>query len=402
MSNPEKRVARLYATEEFRSLARQRLPKGLFEYVDRGAGDERARGWTQASLDRWRFVPRLLCDVSQRSQDVELFGQRYSAPLAISPTAAAGLLWFEGEIALARAARTAGLPFTLSTSSITSMERVAEAAGPGMWFQLYMWPDRRLSYGLVDRVREAGYGALILTVDTPVLPLRPYNLRNGFGVPIRMTPRNVVDVACHPRWALGTLVPHLLRHGMPRYENYPQGAQASLGVKAKSFANPKNDSCTWDDLHALRRYWKGPLLVKGILSPEDARLALQHGADGVVLSNHAGRNLDSLVAPLDVLPQVADSVGHKLTVLVDSGFASGSDAVKALALGAKAVMLGRAPLYGLGAGGEAGAARVLRMFCEDIERTLALVGCRHPGELSRAHLHDAACAAGLNPARSSP
>ncbi len=388
MSPSVKTAAGCYATAEFREAARQRLPKGLFEYVDRGTGDEKARAWTQASLDRWRFVPRMLCDVSSRSQDVTWFGQSYAAPLAISPTAAAGLLWFDGEIALARAARAAGLPFTLSTSSITSMERVAEAAGPGLWFQLYMWPDRQLSYQLVDRVREAGYGALILTVDTPVLPLRPYNLRNGFGVPIRMTPRNVLDVACHPRWACGVLAPHVMRHGMPRYENYPAAAQGSMGAARKgAFANPKNDSCTWDELDALRRYWDGPLIVKGILSPQDAALARQHGADGVILSNHAGRNLDGLAAPLDMLPRVLDAVGRDLTVLVDSGFTQGSDVVKALALGAHGAMLGRAPLYGLATGGEAGAARVLQLFKDDIERTTAMLGCRHPRELGAAHLH---------------
>ncbi|WP_242630853.1 alpha-hydroxy acid oxidase [Variovorax paradoxus] len=372
-----------------RELARKRLPHGLFEYVDRGTGDENARTYNRASFDRIRLVPRVLRDVSQRHQRVELFGRTLESPLAISPTAAAGLLWYEGEIALARAAKAAGIPFTLSTSSITSMERVAEAAGDTeLWFQLYMWPDRNMSYQLVERVREAGYKALILTVDTPVLPLRPYNLRNGFGVPIRMTARNTYDVARHPGWFLDVLVPHVRRHGMPRYENYPKEFQAGLRQSkgAKPFANPKNDRSTWQELRELRKHWKEPLMVKGILSAADALIAVDNGADAIIVSNHAGRNLDSLVSPMDVLPQIIEAVGARVPVLIDSGFSDGSDVVKALALGARCVMLGRPPLYGVSVGGQQGAQRVLQLFRDDIERTLGLLGCADLSSLSREHL----------------
>jgi isopentenyl diphosphate isomerase/L-lactate dehydrogenase-like FMN-dependent dehydrogenase len=371
-----------YNIADLREIARRRLPKGLFEFVDRGTEDEVSLRHNRAVFERIRFRPRTLVDVSGRSQEVVLFGKRHKMPVAIAPTGTAGLWWYEGEIALARAAAEAGIPFTLATGSMTAMEKVAEEAGGTLWFQLYMWPDRRLSHRLVERAKAAGFEGLMLTVDGAVPGNREYNLRNGFTIPFRFTRRNVTDVLTHPRWLLGVLARYLLTTGMPRYRNYPSELQARVTARPMGRSALRNDSLDWQDLRALRRIWPHALIVKGILHPRDAVLAAECGADGVVVSNHGGRNLDGAVSPIEVLPEIVDAVGERLAVLVDSGFRRGADVVKALALGARAVLLGRATLYGIGAAGQAGAAKALAIFREEIDRVLALIGCRGVAELS--------------------
>ncbi|HSQ02968.1 MAG TPA: alpha-hydroxy acid oxidase, partial [Burkholderiales bacterium] len=326
-------------------------------------------------------------DVSGRRQDITLFGNRQKMPIVIAPTGTAGLLWHEGELALARAAAAADVPFTLATGSMTAMEKVREQAGGRLWFQLYMWPDRSLSHKLVERARAAGYEALVVTVDGAVSPNREYNLRNGFTVPFTFTRGNVTDVLMHPRWLFGVLARYVLTTGMPRYENYPSDLRARITAKPMGRSMMKNDSLNWDDLCQLRKMWPHNLMVKGILHPEDAKLAADCGADGVIVSNHGGRNLDSSMAPIEVLPEIVDAAGKRLTVLVDSGFRRGSDIVKALALGAHAVLIGRATLYGVAAGGEAGAHRALAILREEIDRVMALTGTRTIEELGPHLLH---------------
>jgi isopentenyl diphosphate isomerase/L-lactate dehydrogenase-like FMN-dependent dehydrogenase len=377
-----------YTIEDLRRLARRRLPKGLFEFVDRGCEDEVSLACNRLAFDRIRLFPRGLVDVSQRNAKTVLFGVEQSLPLVIAPTGAAGLLWYQGEIELARAAAASGIPFTLSTASITSMEKVAEAAGGRLWFQLYMWPDRRMSYQLIDRVKAAGYETLVVTVDTVVSPKRDYNHRNGFSVPIRINRRNALDVALHPAWLLQVMARYLASSGIPRHENYPEELRRSLIEQPKKFGStPKNETLTWEDLVVLRARWPGPLVVKGVMHPEDARKAADCGADGVIVSNHGGRNFDSAPASIEALPAVVEAVGERLTVMVDSGFTRGSDVVKALALGAKAVLLGRAPLYGCAAAGAGGAKRALDIFREDILRSLAYLGCTDIGKLGEVRMH---------------
>ena len=357
-------------------MAQRRLPKGVFEFFDRGNGGETALVENRAAFDRIRFSPHALVDTSSRSQEIVLFGRRHRMPIAIAPTGSAGLAWHEGEIALARAARAAGIPFTLATGSMTALERVAAEAGGTLWFQIYMWPDRSLSHRLAERAKAAGYEALIVTVDTPVPPGREYNLRNGMTVPFRFTRRNVTDVLAHPRWLFGVLGRYLATTGMPRYENYPSGMKARITALPMGRSMMVTDSLTWEDLRALRRLWPHALLVKGVLRPEDAVRAADCGADGVIVSNHGGRAVDSTRAPVEVLPEVVDAAGQRLAVLVDSGFRRGADVVKALALGAKAVLIGRATLYGTAVAGEAGAARAIEIFRDEIDRLLALIGCQ--------------------------
>jgi len=375
-----------YDIADLRELARKRLPKGVFEFFDRGNGDEVAVANNRAAFERIKLNPHLLVDTSGRSQAITLFGREQKMPLVIAPTGSAGLAWYEGEIALARAAKAAGIPFTVATGSMSALERVAAEAGGNLWFQVYMWPDRSLSHGLIGRAQAAGYEALVVTVDTPVPPGREYNLRNGMTVPFRFTRRNVTDVLLHPRWLTGVLLRYLLTTGMPRYENYPTAMKARITALPMGRSMMVTDSLTWDDLRELRRRWPHALMVKGILRAEDARLAADCGADCVIVSNHGGRAVDSTRAPLEILPEVVDAVGNRITVLVDSGFRRGADVVKALALGAKAVLIGRATLYGTAVAGEAGAARAIEIYRDEIDRLMALIGCPDLGALDASYL----------------
>lgn len=371
-----------YNTADLREMARRRLPKGLFEFMDRGNDDEVAMRDNRIALERIKLKPRVLVDVSKRSQEISLFGKKQQMPVIVAPTGSTGLAWYEGEIALARAAAAHGIPFTLAAGSMTALERVAAEAGGTLWFQFYMWPDRALSHQLVARARDAGYEALVFTVDTPVAPGREYNLRNGFTIPFKFTRRNVVDVLTHPRWLFGVLTRYMITTGMPRYQNFPAHTQTRITALPMGRSTASNDSISWDDVRQLRKLWPGKLIVKGVQHPQDAVMAADCGADAIVLSNHGGRVLDSTTAPILVLPQVVDAVGKRITVIVDSGFRRGSDVVKALALGANAVMLGRAPLHGTASAGERGALRALQIFRDEIDRVLALIGCPNVADLN--------------------
>jgi len=376
-----------YNIHDLREIARRKLPKGVFEFVDRGTEDEVALRNNRAALERIRLKPRVLVDVSRRSQEITLFGRKLPMPVALGPTGTAGLLSYGGELAVARAAATAGIPCTVATNAMTSMETIAEQAGGRLWFQLYMWSDRSLSHKIVERAKAVGFEALMVTVDGAVPSNREYNHRNGFEVPIHFNARNVTDVLSKPRWLAGVFLRQLLASGMPRFENYPHEVMDGLMARTLKKSILKNDSLDWDDVRELRRRWPGVLMVKGILHPQDAVRAADCGADAVIVSNHGGRNLDSSIAPIDALPNVLDAAGKRLTVIVDSGFRRGTDVVKALALGAKAVFIGRASLYGVAAHGEAGALRAINIFREEIDRTIALLGARSIEELDSRFLH---------------
>jgi (S)-mandelate dehydrogenase len=368
-------------------LARRRLPKGLFEFMHRGNDDEIAVRDNRLALDAIKLRPRVLRDVSKRNQEITLFGKKQKMPVIVAPTGSVGLAWYEGEIALARAAAAAGVPYTMASSSMTAIEKVAASAPGGtLWFQFYMWPDRSLSHQLVARARDAGAEALIFTVDTPVAPGREYNLRNGFTIPFRFTRRNVLDVLGHPRWLFGVLVRYLLTTGAPRYMNFPPHMQTRVGALPMGRSVQSNASINWDDVRELRKLWPRKLIVKGIQHPQDAVMAADCGADAVVISNHGGRVLDSTTAPILILPEVLEAVNKRLTVIVDSGFRRGSDVVKALALGADAVMLGRGPLHGAAVAGEAGGLRALNIYREEIDRVMALIGTSSIAEITREHV----------------
>ncbi|MFT8243355.1 alpha-hydroxy acid oxidase [Roseomonas sp. BN140053] len=357
---------------DLRERARRRLPRALFEYLDRGTEDEFALRNNVEALRRLRLRPRVLVDVSARSQAVTLFGRAQPSPLLIGPTGVADLLWHGGELALARAAAAAGIPFTLATSSTTAMEAVAAVPGGTTWLQLYLWEDRALSFQLLDRAAACGVAALVLTADTPVMANREFNDRNGFRNPFRLNARVAADLMRHPRWLFGVMGRYLAAGGMPQFVNYPAELRGTVTGGPRRQAN--SASVCWDDLGRLRDRWRGPLIVKGILCAEDALLAAARGADAVVVSNHGGRNLDGTEAPITVLPEVVAAVGGRLTVLFDSGVRRGSDVVKAMALGAQGVLLGRATLYGLAAAGEPGVRRALALLQAEIDRSLAMLG----------------------------
>lgn len=368
---------------DLRDMARRRLPRGLFEFVDRGSEDELTLNANRQAFENIRLYPRQLRDVANRSMVTSLFGTTQSMPICIAPTGAAGMLWHEGELAIARAAADADIPFSLSTASITSMERIAEASRGTLWFQLYMWPKKEMSFELVRRAKAAGYHALIVTIDGVVTANREYNRRNAFTIPMQLTPRNVADAVLHPRWALGVMGRYLATTGMPEFANYPTELRTSLrGSKGKILA-PKNESITWDDLRSLREMWDRPLIVKGILHPHDATLALECGADAVIVSNHGGRNLDGAVTAMEALPGVVAAVGDRIPVLLDSGILRGADVIKALASGASSVLVGRAPLWGVAAAGEEGVATALSILRAETYRVMGYLGCNSIEEIDR-------------------
>lgn len=367
--------------DELRLRARRFLPRGLFEYIDRGTEDETALRRLRDSFAQAELTPRVLVDCSGRHTGVTLFGRDRPMPFVVAPTAAAGLVRYDGEVLLARAARAAGIPFCVSTQSITNIEAIAEA-GAELWFQLYVWRDRSLTHGLLDRVAACGVDTLILTVDTAVSPKREYNRHNGFSVPVTPSLRGALDVARHPAWAVGVLLRLLANGGWPGYAHYPEQFRTRITDAASHDPIRLCDRVTWDDVADLRRRWPGRIILKGLLAPEDALRAVAAGVDAIVVSNHGGRNLDCAPSPLTVLPRIMDAVGDRLTVLADSGVRRGSDAAKLLAAGAAAVLLGRAPLFGLAAGGQAGAEHALAILRDELDRTMALLGCRTVPELA--------------------
>ena len=376
----------VYSIADFREIAKRKLPKGLFEFIDRGNDDEIAMQENIAALARIKLVSRVLTDVSKRNLSIKLLGKQQALPFAIGPTGSAGLTWFEGEIALAKAAAKLGIPFTLATGSMTAMERVVSEAGGTLWFQLYLWPDRSLSHQLVRRASAAGYDALVFTVDTPVAPGREYNLRNGFVIPFQFTRHNVIDVLKHPGWLLGVIGKYLSHSGLPKYANFPEHMQTKITALPMGRSMATNESMSWEDLKELRKIWPRKLIVKGIQHPEDAKLAIQYGADAIVVSNHGGRVLDSSPATIDILPKIVERVNQQATVLIDGGFRRGSDIIKALAFFFYSVLLGRAPLYGTASAGQVGAERVLGLYKNEIDRVLGLIGCQDVNDLDSSYL----------------
>jgi len=364
---------------DYRELARRRLPKMVFDYLEGGAEDEKGLAHNRTVFDSVRFKPKRLVDVSQRSLTTSLFGVQYAMPLLIGPTGLNGSLWPNGDLALARAAARAGIPFVLSTASNLSIEEVASHCDGELWFQLYV-VHRTLAEQMVERALAAGYTTLVLTTDVGVNGYRERDLRNAFKMPMSYTPKVMLDGCLHPRWSLD-----LVRHGMPQLANFVSSEASSLEVQAALMSRQMDASFDWQALRWLRDKWPHTLLVKGLLDAGDAERCIAEGVDGVILSNHGGRQLDGAIAPLEVLADTAQAV--QAPILVDSGFRRGADVVKALCLGADAVLLGRATLYGLAARGQAGADDVLRLLKEDIDRTLAQIGCPSVRDLSPDYLH---------------
>ncbi|HXS28501.1 MAG TPA: alpha-hydroxy acid oxidase [Steroidobacteraceae bacterium] len=364
---------------DLREIARRKVPSFIFEYVEGGAEEEATLRHNRAALEALRFVPRTLCDTRARHQRITLFGRESPLPLVMAPTGGNGLAYPLGDLVLARAAARFGIPFCLSTVSTVRLERVAAEAPGRLWMQLYVMKNRAIAERIMERAAAAGYEALVFTTDANTFGAREWDQRN-YRSPGKPTLRNLLSVARHPRW----LYEVLIRHGVPRFENFaeylPPGEASALGG---STIIPKlfEPSLCWEDIAWLRRLWPGKLIVKGVLSVEDAQRAADCGCDGIVLTNHGGRQLDYCVAPIEVLPAIAAAVGERVTILIDSGFRRGTDVIKALALGAHAVMIGRPTLFGLIAAGQPGAERALELLTAEIDRTLGHLGCRSIEEL---------------------
>lgn len=365
---------------DLRELARKRVPRAFFEYADRGSYDESTLRENRGAFDRIRFRQRVMADVDQRSLATTVLGQPLSMPLAIAPTGLTGLQHGSGEIHGARAAAKAGIPFCLSTMSICSIEQVRAATDTPFWFQVYVMRDRGFTRELIRRARAAECSALMLTADLTVQGQRHREIKNGLSVPPKVTLRNLFDIASKPRWAWN--VWRAPSRSFGNLDGKVQGAD-SLTTLAQWIARQFDPTLNWDDLAWIRELWPGKLIIKGILDPEDAKLAVQHGVDAIVVSNHGGRQLDGAPATIDVLPAIVDAVAGGTEVLFDSGITSGQDLLKALALGARAGLIGKAFLYGLGAGGEAGVTQAIELIRKELSTTMALTGALDAANVSR-------------------
>lgn len=376
-------LSRARNIDDLRSMARRRLPRTIFEFVDGGAQDEVTLHANRADFERLALRPRVLTDVSVRDLSTTVLGTRVPLPLALSPTGLAGSVHRRGELAAARAAAAAGLPFCMSCMSTCSVEEIASAADGPRWFQLYVLRDRGLTRAFVERARAAGCSALVLTVDTKVQGPRERDMRNGFTVPPRFTLRTFADFALHWRWLLDVgLGPRI---GFRNFEG--TALQTGDAMTITQFIASQYDlTVNWQDLEWFKSIWGGPVAVKGVLAGEDARRAVDHGADGIIVSNHGGRQLDGAVSSIRALPEVAAAVDGRAEVILDGGVRRGVDVIKALCLGARAVMIGRAWLYGLGAAGEPGVARALEILRQEIDLAMTLLGRPRLADLDRTVL----------------
>lgn len=363
-------VARAVTVADLRLMARRKLPRAVFDFIDGAADDERTLRANMADFDAIQLKQRVLTNVGVTRLDTAILGSPAAVPLMIGPTGLANMTWPHADRILASEAAAAGIPFVLSTSSGSTMEEVA-GTGPGRrWFQLYVFKDRTITEDLIRRAQAASYEALVITVDVPVVGKRRRDVRNGFTIPLTLTPSSILDFALHPRWCLD-----IWRHGVPTMRNF---ADALAGTGASSHAALMNSqldpTVTWEILPWLRGRWKGPILIKGILSLEDATDAVAQGADGIIISNHGGRQLDGVPSSIKALEQIGPKLGLQIPLFLDGGVRRGSDIVKAVALGAQAVLIGRPTLYAAAAGGAEGVRRCLQILFEDMHRTLAQIG----------------------------
>lgn len=375
-----------FSIDDFEKGARRYLPRMMFDFAFGGIHDEVALRRNRSAFQRHVLKQRVLVDMTERDQSVALFDRKRKMPIIIAPTGPAGLVRHKGEIALARSAAAAGIPFTLSSAASTPLEEVQSAAGGDLWFQLYVSRDVARSHEVIERARSAEYEALVLTVDSNIGHIREKDLRNGLNIPFGLTRRNVFDILSHPSWLATTILPYVMEGGLPGFPNFPttaddRGRQHFL----------KNPALNWDHVKEIRAAWPRKLLLKGILSPDDAAKAADLGADGIIVSNHGGNVFDAAYSGLDVLPDIVDRVGERLTVIVDGGIRRGTDVVKAMALGADAVMVGRATLLGLAAAEEAGVKKALDILFKEIDYTLAMMGEPRLSDVDAKHIAPAPC-----------
>jgi len=370
--------------EDLRALSRKRVARAIFEYVDGGSYGEATLRANRADLELLTLRQRVGIDVDKRSTRGTMLGEERSMPVALAPVGLTGLNWADGEILAARAAQRFGVPFTLSTMSICSIEDVAGAVAKPFWFQLYVMRDRGFAASLIERAKAAGCSALVLTLDLQVQGQRHRDIKNGLAVPPRLTLATAFDVMTKPSWALNVL--RGKRKSFGNLEGRIPDAR-SLTTLSQWIAGQFDPTLSWKDVEWVKKLWGGKLVLKGILDAEDAKVAAQSGVDAIVVSNHGGRQLDGTLSSIRALPEVVDIVGDRVEVWFDGGIRSGQDVLKALALGARATLIGRAFAYGLGAMGEAGVTRALEIIQSELDVTMALCGLRSLREANRSILH---------------
>jgi L-lactate dehydrogenase (cytochrome) len=377
----QRRLERCVSVDDMRRIARRRLPRGVFDYIDGGAEDERSVARNVDAFARYQFEPRVLRDVSDLDTSTTLLGRSMRMPLIIAPTGYTRIANSQGELAVARAARRAGIPYSLSTMGTRSIEEIASVSDADKWFQIYTWRDRPLVEELVGRARTAGYTTVWLTVDTAVLGRRERDVRRGFTLPPKIGPGTLIDGALHPGWTLD-----FLRNEPIKFANvvgrHEMDGSTPISLAAK-VADHFDQSLSWRDIEWLRSIWDGPIVLKGIQTVADAKQAVAMGVQGIGLSNHGGRQLDDAPVPLELVEPVRDELGDDIVIICDGGVRRGSDIVKALALGADAVTVGRPYLYALAAAGERGVDQLLDFFRTGMERTMALTGVRTVAEIDR-------------------
>ena len=377
-------LRRILSLDDFEIAARAHLPRPIFAYVSGATERNASRADNAAAFAELGFVPRILNDVSHRSTQATLFGETYSMPFGIAPMGLEALTAYRGDLVLARAAQAANIPMVMSGTSLIRLEEVA-AQSPRTWFQAYVPGDPKRIAPLIDRVAAAGFRTLMVTVDVAVLPNRENNVRAGFSTPLRPSVRLAWDGLVRPRWLFGTFLRTLVSHGMPYFENSfaERGAPILSRTVERDFSH--RDHLNWDHFAQIRRQWKGPLVVKGILDVEDARRARENGADGIVVSNHGGRQLDGSVSPLRVLAAIRAASGD-MTVMMDGGIRRASDVLKALALGAQFVWVGRPFNYAAAIAGEEGVAHAIAILGAEIHRDMGLAGITTLAEMTPARL----------------
>jgi isopentenyl diphosphate isomerase/L-lactate dehydrogenase-like FMN-dependent dehydrogenase len=355
---------------DFRALAQRRLPKFVFDYMDGGAGAEAGIRRNEAAFDALELKPRMLVNVEKRDLTTTFLGRKWGAPFGTAPIGLGNLIWPRAEETIARACVTANIPYSLSTPACTTLEDIAGIAGANAWFQLYVGRAEEMVRGLVDRAEAAGYDVMLVTIDVPVAPRRHRDIRNNFSVPFRFGPRVLYQLATHPEWSLRTLIA-----GRPRFANMERYATVTRYQNVTAYMSSQvTGRFDWNDLKKLRKRWKCKLVVKGLLTAEDAKRARAIGCDGVVISNHGGRQLSSLPASIDALPEMRDAVGPGFPLILDSGVRSGESIVKALAAGADFVLVGRAMMYAVAALGQAGPKAAIDLLTDEMSRTLAQIG----------------------------
>ena len=376
-------LSKITCIEDLRVIAKRRVPRMFYDYADSGSWTEGTYRANQADFAPIQFRQRVAINMEGRSTATTMIGESVAMPVAIAPTGLTGMQHADGEILAARAARAFGIPFTLSTMSICSIEDVAQHAGPGFWFQLYVMRDRDFIERLIDRAKAAGCGALVITLDLQILGQRHKDIKNGLSTPPKPTLMNLLNLATKPRWCLG--MAGTKRRQFGNIHGHVKGVtdMSNLGAWTAGQFDPR---LNWGDVEWIKKRWGGKIIIKGIMEPEDARLAVDSGADALIVSNHGGRQLDGAPSAIHALPAIVDAVGSQIEVHMDSGIRSGQDVLKAWALGARGTYIGRAFLWGLGAAGEAGVAKALEIIHKELDTTMAFCGHTQIGNVDRGIL----------------